>query len=96
MEKKNGKGKGGIIWKRKINGDTNQPNNQQPTNQPGEYRAIRGRDLQKKRKQEKTNARQALFLSLKEPRSNFVHQSKANGALPPQSPGLETENQKEK
>ena len=67
-----------------------------PTNQPGEYRAIRGRDLQKKRKQEKTNARQALFLSLKEPRSNFVHQSKANGALPPQSPGLETENQKEK
>ena len=67
-----------------------------PTNQPGEYRAIRGRDLQKKRKQEKPNARQALFLSLKEPRSNFVHQSKANGALPPQSPGLETENQKEK
>ena len=91
-EKKNGLGKGGIIWRRKINGDVDQP-----TDQPGEYKAIRGRDLQQKKgNKKKTNVGQALFLSLKEPRSNFVHQSKANGALPPQSPGLETENQKEK
>ena len=91
-EKKNGLGKGGIIWRRKINGDADQP-----TDQPGEYKAIRGRDLQQKKgSKKKTKVGQALFLSLKEPRSNFVHQSKANGALPPQSPGLETENQKEK
>ena len=34
-EKKNGLGKGGIIWRRKINGDADQW-----TDQQGEYKAI--------------------------------------------------------
>ena len=70
-----------------------------PTNQPINRAIIEQSEpeiCKKKESRKKMDVGKALFLSLKEPRSNFVHQSKANGALPPQSPGLETENQKEK
>ena len=58
-EKKNGLGKGGIIWRRKINGDADQP-----TDQPGEYKAIRGRDLQQKKETRKKRRSGRLLFSV--------------------------------